>query len=153
MEVRRLRADGDAYRWEGVEVKQYRSTGDFFRGITKQLFFDDAHGLSCEFRYFEVEPGGFSSFERHDHVHAVLILRGSGRILMTSEEGSRVHDVAEHDLIYISGNTWHQLQADEEAYFGFICLVENDRDGPVRPTAEEARSFRADPVIGKLIRL
>lgn len=151
--VRKFRTDGDTFRWEHVGVKEYRKAGDFFRDITKQVFFDDSHGLSCELRYFEVRPGGYSSFEQHEHVHAVLILRGRGRVLAFSSQGSNVQNVVEHDIVHIPGNTWHQLQAAEDEFLGFLCLVENERDRPRRPTEEEAAEIREDPNIGNIVRL
>ena len=41
--------------------------------------------LACELRYFEMAPGGYSTLERHEHVHAVLILRGRGHCLVGAE--------------------------------------------------------------------
>ena len=40
-----------------------------FRDVTRQLLFSDPR-LDCEWRYFEVAAGGYSTLERHDHVHA-----------------------------------------------------------------------------------
>ena len=35
--------------------------------------------LACELRYFEMpEPAGYSTLERHEHAHAVMIQRGGG---------------------------------------------------------------------------
>ena len=148
-----LREDG-LYRWDDVEVKEYRKVGDFFRDINKQVFFDDSHGFSCELRYFEVKPGGFSSFEFHDHVHGVMVLRGKGQVLGYSEQrGSFIDDIAEHDLVYVPSRTWHQFQAAEDEFLGFLCLVEIDRDRPRRPNEEEAAEIRKDPLIGEIVRL
>lgn len=151
--VRKFRTDGDKYHWDAVEVKEYRKVGTFFRDITKQVFFDGRHGLSSELRYFEVRPGGYSSLEKHEHVHGVMILRGRGRILAASEAGTYVQDIEEHDVVHIPGNTWHQLQAAEDEFLGFLCLVENERDRPRRPTEEEAEELRADPIIGDIVQL
>lgn len=153
LEVRKNGMDGDAYRWGEVDVKEYRKVGDFFRDINKQVFFDGSYGLSCELRYFEVRPGGYSSLEQHEHVHGVMVLRGHGRILARSDAGSSVEEIAEHDVVYIPGNTWHQLQAAEDEFLGFLCLVNNDRDRPRRPSEDEAEELRADPVIGDIVRL
>ncbi|MFP4613640.1 MAG: cupin domain-containing protein [Spirochaetaceae bacterium] len=151
--LKKFRRADHAFRWEDVEVKEYREGGDFFRSISKQVFFDSRHGLSCELRYFEAEPGGYSAFERHEHVHGVMVLRGRGRVLMASDEQSCVQEVGEHDLIHVPPGTWHQFQADDDEYLGFLCLVNNDRDRPRRPDDEEKRRLRADPTIGPYVRL
>lgn len=152
--VRKFRTEGDAFRWDDVDVKEYRKVGDFFRDINKQVFFDERHGLSCELRYFEVKPGGYSSLEMHEHVHGVMILRGRGRVLGYSpERGSFIREIAAHDVVHVPPLTWHQFHADEDEYLGFLCLVENERDRPRRPTDEEKHELRADPTIGEYVRL
>src|SRR5262249_19636068 len=66
------------YRWEGVEELPYKEDERaLFKSITRQVLFSDPE-LHSELRYFEMAPGGFSSLERHRHMHAVLILRGRG---------------------------------------------------------------------------
>jgi len=61
------------YRWEGVEELPYKEDDRaLFKSITRQVLFSDPE-LHGELRYFEVAPGGFSSLERHRHMHAVLI--------------------------------------------------------------------------------
>ncbi len=151
--VRSFHMEGDAFRWDDVDVKEYRKVGDFFRDINKQVFFDGEHGLSCELRYFEVKPGGYSSLELHEHVHGVLILRGRGRVLAYSDRGSHIQDIGEHDVVHVPPLTWHQFQAAEDEHLGFLCLVENERDRPRRPTDEEKEAMRADPTIGDYVRL
>ena len=44
-----------------------------------------AGDLGCELRYFEMAPGGYSTLERHEHMHAVMILRGHGHCLLGGE--------------------------------------------------------------------
>jgi mannose-6-phosphate isomerase-like protein (cupin superfamily) len=96
--------------------------------MTRQVLFDDAD-LDCQWRYFEVGPGGWSTLERHRHVHAVVILRGRGRALV----GDRVVDVGGHDLVSIPPLTWHQFRAGDDQPLGFLCLVNSTRDRPQLP--------------------
>ena len=37
----------------------------------------------AQLRYFEVAPGGWTTLERHEHVHAVMVIRGKGQCLAT----------------------------------------------------------------------
>lgn len=146
--VTSFRRDDGSFRWDGVEVKSYPAAGTISRGITKQILFYPDEDLSGELRYFEAQPGGYSALEKHEHVHAVLILRGRGRVLV----GESVTEVGEHDLVFVPPNTWHQLYAAADAPLGFLCLVNGERDRPTRPTEEDKRRFEADPVLNAVVR-
>ena len=94
--VRRFNADaaGD-YGWRDVERLRYKAEGSApFKDITRQVLFAQAD-QGCELRYFEVAAGGYSTLERHEHTHAVLILRGRGTVRL----GTEVHALAERDLV------------------------------------------------------
>lgn len=147
--VRSLRPDGDGYRWDGVPLLAYKPEGTHFKGITRQVLFGEAEALDCQLRYFEIEPGGHSTLEQHHHVHAVMIVRGRGRVLV----GEAVHALAPLDLVYVPPQTWHQFRADADDALGFLCLVPCDRDRPVRPDAATADALRAHPTIGPFIKL
>src|SRR4029450_3184441 len=95
------------YRWEGVDELPYKEDDRaLFKSITRQVLFADPQ-LHGELRYFEVAPGGFSTLERHQHMHAVMILRGRGHCLV----GEEVRPVETRDLITVPAMTWHQLRA------------------------------------------
>lgn len=136
------------FRWEGIRVAPYKAEGTHFFGITRQLLFDGGDGLSCQLRYFEIEPGGYSSLERHHHAHAIMVVRGLGRALL----GEEIADLATNDLVRIPPLTWHQFQAGKEP-FGFICMVDCARDIPERPDAAALEALRADPSIARFIRV
>lgn len=125
------KGSGD-FGWDGVERLRYKEEGSApFRDITRQVLFSQPD-QDCELRYFEIAPGGYSTLERHQHTHAVLILRGRGTVRL----GETEHRVAEHDLVTIDPLTWHQFRADAEAALGFLCLVSKARDRPQLPTEE-----------------
>ena len=64
------------FRWQGVDRLAYKEEGSApFKDITRQVLFADP-ALGCELRYFEMAAGGYSTLERHEHVHAVMIFRG-----------------------------------------------------------------------------
>lgn len=146
--VRRFRADEPGFRWEDVPLHAYKSDGTHFQAITRQILFDGDDGLLSQLRYFEIEPAGFSSLERHQHVHAVLVLRGQGQVLV----GEQIHDIAPFDLVHVPPNTWHQFRAADDAALGFLCLVDCERDRPRRPTAEERKRLAQNPAIAAFIR-
>jgi mannose-6-phosphate isomerase-like protein (cupin superfamily) len=138
-----LRASQENYRWEDVAHLPYKEEGSApFRAISRQVLFSEA-GLDCELRYFEMEPGGHSSLERHEHMHAVMVLRGHGHCLV----GEKVQPVKPHDLITVPAWTWHQFRATEGEPLGFLCMVNHSRDKPQLPTAEQLAALKANPAI------
>lgn len=125
--------------WVDVSLLAYKEEpGVPFKDITRQTLFK-APELLCELRYFEMAPGGYSTLERHIHVHGVMILKGRGRCLV----GDVFRDMVPHDLVYIPPLTWHQFQANQGESFGFLCMVNAERDKPELPTTEEARRLGA----------
>jgi quercetin dioxygenase-like cupin family protein len=146
--VRRARVT-EGCRWDDVDLKHYKPVGTHFRDITRQVLFGEAENLPSELRYFEIGPGGYSTFERHQHVHAVMIIHGCGEAVV----GSEVHPLERLDLVHVPPMTWHQFHAAADSALGFLCLVACDRDRPQRPTDEEVAALQADPAVGSRIRL
>src|SRR6478752_2418048 len=137
------RHSGD-FHWEGVEVLRYKQEGEApFRDVTRQVLFESA-SLPAQLRYFEVAPGGHTTLERHEHVHAVMVIRGHGQCLV----GESAYAIGEHDLVSVPPMTWHQFRAAADAPLGFLCLVAAERDRPQLPTADEAAELQAP--LGKL---
>jgi quercetin dioxygenase-like cupin family protein len=136
------------YRWEGVDSLPYREDEQTrFRAISRQVLFSDP-ALAAELRYFEVAPGGFSSLERHQHAHAVLVLRGRGQCLI----GREVRHLEPHDLVTVPPWTWHQFRATTEEPLGFLCMVNVDRDRPQLPSDEDLANLQRDPSIAAFLR-
>lgn len=146
--IRRFTHQDEGYRWSEVPVKEYPATGTVSRNVTKQVLFEPGEHLPAELRYFEVAPGGHSALERHHHVHAVLILRGRGSVLV----GDELRPIEEHDLVYTPPETWHQFQAAPDAPLGFLCLVNGERDRPTRPSAEEIKELEKNPNLNGVIK-
>lgn len=143
--IRKARPDGS---WQQVERLDYKLEGSApFRDVSRQLLFR-SDGLGCELRYFEVAAGGHSTLERHQHEHAVMILRGSGACLV----GDVVRSIGEHDLIHIPPMTWHQFRATDDTHLGFLCMVNVERDRPQLPGDLELERLKADPRIAAFIR-
>ncbi|TMK03528.1 MAG: cupin domain-containing protein [Alphaproteobacteria bacterium] len=80
-----LHRQAKGFRWDGVEELPYKEDDRaLFKSVTRQVLFADPK-LYGELRYFEVAPGGYSTLERHQHMHAVMILRGRGHCLVGEE--------------------------------------------------------------------
>ncbi len=135
-------------RWEGVEVRAYKGEATHFAGVTRQVLFEGSARLPGQWRYFEVAPGGYTSLERHAHVHAVMVVRGSGAVLV----GREVHPLAPQDLVEVPPLTWHQFRATGAEPLGFLCLVAAERDLPQHPDATQLAELRRDPAVAAFIR-
>ena len=143
MTVRRF----EGFRWEDVALLAYKEGGPY-KGVTRQVLFEGDASLPVQWRYFEVEPGGHSTLERHEHLHYVLILRGSGRCLV----GETVSEIGEHDLVEVPRLAWHQFRAADDQPLGFLCLVSATRDKPQLPETADLAALRQQPDIAAFIR-
>lgn len=143
----RFRPANDSFRWDAVAYQPYKQDGEApFKDISRQtLFHEDA--LACELRYFEMDAAGYSTLERHEHAHAVMILRGNGQCMV----GQDVRAVKQFDLITIPAWTWHQFRATAGEPFGFLCMVNMKRDRPVLPTAEDLARMRENPAVAAFL--
>jgi mannose-6-phosphate isomerase-like protein (cupin superfamily) len=139
------RAAQKNFRWDGVEMRPYKEDERaLFKTITRQVLFSDPE-MHGELRYFEVAPGGFSTLERHAHMHGVLVLRGSGHCLV----GNAVKSLATNDLVTVPPMTWHQFRASKGEPLGFLCMVNAARDKPQLPTPDDVARLRKNPAIAK----
>ena len=123
-----IRHDG-AFQWNQVLLEPYKATTDTWKGITRRELIGK-RGESPRFhvRYFELEPGGYSTLERHEHEHVVLVLRGRGE----ARFGCYVQRVGFGDVVYVAPDDPHQFlnSDDAEEPFGFVCIVHAERDRP-----------------------
>lgn len=134
------------FRWQATDLLAYKEEGTApFKAITRQVLFKQPE-LKSELRYFEVAPHGFSTLERHEHMHGVLILRGRGRCL----NGDFVGPINTYDLVTIAPQTWHQFRADDEP-LGFLCMVNVERDKPQLPSAEDLAALKKNPAIAAFL--
>ena len=148
MTTRSHRPQTAPLRWRDVDVLEYKREGAApYRGVTRQVLFDDA-ALHCQLRYFEVEPGGHTTLERHEHAHAVVIQHGAGRCLV----GDAVYDLQPFDLVHIPAMTWHQFRATSGQPLGFLCMVNAERDRPQLPDEEALRELRRNADVAAFIK-
>jgi quercetin dioxygenase-like cupin family protein len=136
------------YQWENIAVLPYKEEGHHYKRITKQILSEELADIPCQLRYFEIAPEGYSTLEHHEHAHLVIIFRGAGEALV----GDKVFPVQEKDVITIPAHTWHQFRASQGTPFGFLCLVNVERDKPVLPSPEDMERLRRDPDVAAFIR-
>jgi mannose-6-phosphate isomerase-like protein (cupin superfamily) len=117
------------YRWQGVDLTAYKGDQAPFKDVTRQTLLGEASGeeaLQFITRYFEVQPGGYSTLEHHQHPHAVVVLRGRGQVVL----GDATHEIAPFDCVYVAPGTPHQFRATGSEPLGFLCVVDRIRDRP-----------------------
>jgi quercetin dioxygenase-like cupin family protein len=119
----------EGFRWAGVPVQAYKQSAEHWCGVTRMaLLGETGEQTAFQVRYFEIASGGYSSFERHQHEHAVIVLRGQGEVQL----GERVQPISYGDLIYVAPNERHQFRNPSQSEpLGFLCVVDAVRDRPV----------------------
>ena len=145
-----FRQQKEPYRWPEVEPLIYKEHDTTFRSVTRRVLFDDDCEQNNQVRYFEVAPGGWTTFEHHWHTHEVIVFRGSGTALV----GSETRHVEQGDLVFVDHDEWHQFSATDGRPLGIICIVTVPRDRPVRPTAQDLEAIYAShPELKDVIRV
>ncbi len=147
MEEKLFRPALDGFRWESIAHMPYKDEGAApFKDISRQTLFHEDN-IGCELRYFEMDAGGYSTLERHEHKHAVMILRGSGQCMV----GEEVRPVKQFDLVTIPSWVWHQFRATEGEPLGFLCMVNMERDKPRLPTEADLAAMKAVPAVARFL--
>lgn len=140
------------YHWDSVKKKDYKTKGTNFKDISRYSLLgegEDEQELNIHTRYFEIQPGGYSSLEYHRHPHSVIIIRGSGSVIIEDE----VHPIGLHDVVYISPEIIHQFHADNKEPLGFICIVDRYRDRPSIPDEEMLNKRIKNPAVLNKLKL
>lgn len=128
------------FDWSHVEASEYKTDDSSFKGVSRRVFVGE-RGESPLFhtRYFEVAEGGYTTLEQHVHEHVVIVMRGQGVALV----GERRVKLGFGDVLYVAPDDVHQLSNSGSEPFGFLCIVnaERDRPRPVDPDSLSACEF------------
>jgi len=109
---------GDSYDWANVSEQFYESAK--VRGVSVRWLIGAAEGAPhFAVRYFEIEPGGSTSLDRHKHDHGVVVLRGHGEVLL----GEEVAEISFGDAVYVSLEEVHQFRCLGDESLGFLCVI------------------------------
>lgn len=96
-------------------------------------------GCAFELRYFELAAGAETGHERHAHEHGVVVLRGAGEVRL----GDAFHALRAGDLVRVAAGEPHQFRNAGSVPFGFLCVVDTERDRPV--PIDDGRAPACDP--------
>lgn len=136
------------FTWEGIPLQRYKPQGGGWEGIVRQVVTGWGHETSFHVRYFEIAPGGFSSLEKHGHAHVVISLRGEGRAVV----GERAVLLQPFDVLYVGPWEPHQFVNGGREPYGFLCVVDGERDRPQGVSAEELARIQANPEAAAIVR-
>ncbi|MFZ7119387.1 MAG: cupin domain-containing protein [Eubacteriaceae bacterium] len=140
------------FTWDNVNLIDYKPPGDgpiTFNETTRQNLVENGLDTNFHLRYFECAPDGFSTLEKHEHVHVVVVLRGKGKVIVNNE----IFDVKPMDMVVIPKNAYHQLINVGEEPFGFFCTVDAERDKFKLLTIEEINELKKNPKIAEYIQI
>lgn len=120
--------------WRYIPVEAYKKDTESYRGMTRrELVGKRGERTGFHLRYFEIDKGGYSTYEHHQHEHVVYIVRGQGEVRL----GCRYIQVGMGDVVYVGPDDPHQfLNPNSEEPFGFLCVVDAVRDRPVEVDGE-----------------
>ena len=106
------------FHWEGARSRIYQNTPDNQVSET-WLIGKKERAENFAFRYYQLSPGSRSREESHPYDHGILIMQGSGKVLL----GEETHSISRGDIIYIPPDARHQLLNTSQEDLGFICVI------------------------------
>ncbi len=131
-DVQTLLKFAEGFKWQGRQPEAYKDSAAElpFKNVSRcELIGKSGEQTAYDLRYFEIGPNGLSSLEKHNHTHTVICVRGSGVLKLTDKEVP----LAYMDIAYVEPMQVHQLCNNSDQPFGFFCIVDHDRDRPVKP--------------------
>lgn len=116
------------FDWNHITPVQYKDDEGSWKGVSRRVFTGES-GESPNFhvRYFEIAKYGYSTLEHHQHEHVVVVMRGTGHAII----GESRLELSFGDVLYVAPNEVHQFSNGKDEPFGFLCIVNSDRDRPV----------------------
>ena len=123
-----------SFTWQGIKTEGYKTKGSHWADVIRRVLIGNQNeSAKFHLRYFEILPGGYTSFEKHRHEHVVIVIRGKGKVFCGKSESARAgkqYEMNFLDTLYIAPDIPHQLSNPFHEPFGFFCIVNAKRDKP-----------------------
>lgn len=113
-------------QWKSIKSIPYKNESKNW-ALIKRFPLISSSSIKFEVRYFEIAQGGSSSLEYHKHAHVVICLKGKGKLRL----GNKYKVLNYLDIAYIAPNEIHQFSNPYKEPFGFLCIVDAERDKPI----------------------
>jgi quercetin dioxygenase-like cupin family protein len=125
------------FKWDGARTRMYQN--DSTNQVSETWMIGKAEGAqNFAFRYYQIESGGHSRKEQHPYDHGVLVLQGSGEVLL----GKSSYPISRGDIVYIAPDELHQITNHGDLPLGFLCVIPARREkGGKNVWAEEGIKF------------
>jgi len=139
------------YGWDAVSRVAYKHQDEcqtFYR-VERQNIISSDDGVEFDVRYFECGSDGYTTLEKHQHTHIVMIARGHGRVII----GQNVYAAEPFDFFIIPEWHPHQLINAGEEPFGFFCTVNAQRDRFKLLPQEETERLKHNKGIKDVIKI
>ena len=151
MNNNRLKLEFRDGTWDTVKKIAYKDVGssNTFYKVDRQNIISSADGVGFNVRYFECGAHGFTTLEKHEHVHIVMIARGEGRVII----GNVVFEARPNDYFVIPSWAPHQLINAGAEPFAFFCSVNAVRDKFVLLTGDEIDALKQNEGIQTWIKI
>lgn len=101
-----------------VELKEVGEEGA--KGVSVRWVISEDDGAENFFmRVFDVQPGGYTPYHRHQWEHEVFILEGEATVV--SEDGEQKASAG--NVIFILPDEQHNFKNETDKILRFICLI------------------------------
>ncbi len=136
--IHKYQGDWDkVFKWEDSRSRLYQN--QVTNQVSETWMIGKKEGArNFAFRYYQIEAGGHSRKEQHAHDHGIMILQGSGKVLLGDEKFS----ISRGDVIYIPPDEIHQITNPTDEPLGFLCVIPASREKAGKSVwAEEGIDF------------
>jgi len=153
--VKKTHLQFNNYSWDTINLIDYKNVSEksdikvTFNNITRQNIITKKDGVDFEVRLFECGSYGFSTLEKHQHTHIVMIARGTGKVII----GKNIYDAKPFDFFIIPEWHPHQLINTAKTPFAFFCTVNAKRDNFKLLSNEEIGQLRKNKDIDKWVKI
>lgn len=140
------------FNWDSIVRIEYKNPDkdkNTFFNVTRQNIITDKYGVNFEVRYFECGQSGYTTLEKHEHIHIVLTARGNGKIII----GNQIFNAQPFDIFVIYNWMPHQLINNGDEPFGFFCSVNAIRDTYQLLKKEEIMELKKNQEIEKYLQI
>ncbi|RBP62121.1 cupin domain [Alkalibaculum bacchi] len=110
------------FAWSGVEKEDFKPSIEGERNqneTTVQHIIENGFGTCFHLNYYECSFDGFTPLEKLQEVHAVIVARGEGKIIVDDD----IYIVKPMDIVIIPKGASHQFISTDDEPFGFFCII------------------------------